>query len=237
MAGRADRRHRRNKDRVAPLIAAVLLDAGGTLLHPAEPVGRTYARIARDFGIEIDEHEVQRRFRAAFASPWPGRRYDGDGKPFWSWVVRQVLGDERAFDALYTHYAAAPAWRVAADAVEALDVLGDRGIRRAVVSNWDVRLRPLLRELGLERRLDAVVVSGEVGAEKPDPAIFALACAQLGVPSHAVVHVGDDPELDVAAARAAGCAAWLWGTEISTFGELTRRLACEPEPPPSGDRS
>lgn len=50
---------------------------------------------------------------------------------------------------------------------------------------------------------DAVVISGEVGLRKPDPAIFALGAAELGLPASACVFV-DDLDVNVTAAEAAG---------------------------------
>lgn len=44
----------------------------------------------------------------------------------------------------------------------------------------------------------------EVGAAKPDPALFQAALRATGVQAHEMVYVGDDPELDVQAAAAAG---------------------------------
>ena len=41
------------------------------------------------------------------------------------------------------------------------------GVKRAVVSNFDTRLRPLLAGLRLDSLFDAIVVSAEVDAEKP----------------------------------------------------------------------
>lgn len=43
-----------------------------------------------------------------------------------------------------------------------------------------------------------------VGAAKPDPALFEAALAFAGAARPAALHIGDDPYLDVAAARAAG---------------------------------
>lgn len=40
--------------------------------------------------------------------------------------------------------------------------------------------------------LDAVLLSEEEGVEKPSRAIFARACARVGVRPGAAVHVGDD---------------------------------------------
>ena len=44
----------------------------------------------------------------------------------------------------------------------------------------------------------------EVGAAKPDPALFRAASAAAGIPLNQAAHVGDDPERDVEAARRAG---------------------------------
>jgi len=46
------------------------------------------------------------------------------------------------------------------------------GALLVVVSNWDVSLHEVLERIGLAPYLDGVVTSAEVGARKPDPAIF-----------------------------------------------------------------
>jgi 2-haloalkanoic acid dehalogenase type II len=51
---------------------------------------------------------------------------------------------------------------------------------------------------------DLSLTAAEVGAARPDPAIFHAASDRTGVPLQAFVHVGDDPLRDVAAARALG---------------------------------
>ena len=58
--------------------------------------------------------------------------------------------------------------------------------------------------LGLDRLVDFVVISGEVGIEKPDPRIFELALARAGTTADEAVVIGDAPEYDIAGARAAG---------------------------------
>lgn len=47
-------------------------------------------------------------------------------------------------------------------------------------------------------------IAEEVGAAKPDPALFNAASSAAGVPLSAAMHVGDDPQRDIAAARALG---------------------------------
>ena len=54
------------------------------------------------------------------------------------------------------------------------------GCAVGVISNSNGTVRALLGALGLARHLDFVIDSFEVGVEKPDPRIFALALAQAG---------------------------------------------------------
>jgi len=85
-----------------------------------------------------------------------------------------------------------------------LERLRAGGARLAVVSNWDVSLHDVLERTELRGRVDAVVISAEVGVAKPDPAIFRIALEQLGAKANDAVHVGDSVEHDIAGARAAG---------------------------------
>lgn len=67
-----------------------------------------------------------------------------------------------------------------------------------------------LSRIGIEAHFRHHVSAREVGAPKPEPRIFHAAVERLAVAAHEVLHVGDDPALDVAAARAAGLrAAWI----------------------------
>ena len=79
-----------------------------------------------------------------------------------------------------------------------------RGIRLVVVSNWDVSLHERLAETGLAPLLDGAVASAELGAAKPDPAIFAPRARARGRGARGAWHAGDSPEADVAGALAAG---------------------------------
>jgi putative hydrolase of the HAD superfamily len=90
------------------------------------------------------------------------------------------------------------------DTVPALRRLGEEGVRRAVVSNWDVSLHEVLDRTGLTPLLDGAISSAEVGAAKPDPAPVHAALALAGVPAADAWLIGDEPEADGGAARAAG---------------------------------
>jgi putative hydrolase of the HAD superfamily len=79
-----------------------------------------------------------------------------------------------------------------------------RGARLAVVSNWDVSLHDVLERTRLRPLVDAVVISAELGAAKPDPAIFLAALERLDAVAGDALHVGDSLDADVEGARAAG---------------------------------
>ncbi len=76
--------------------------------------------------------------------------------------------------------------------------------RMAILSNADASLRSRLRDgLGIHDLFDDVICSAEVGIAKPEPAIYGLAAARLGLPAEACVFV-DDSEPNVQAARGIG---------------------------------
>ena len=87
-----------------------------------------------------------------------------------------------------------------------------------MISNWDERLRPLLEALKLARYFEVIVVSCEVGVAKPALEIFQEAAGRLGVPTEAILHVGDSFESDVQGARAAGFHALKVAREDSSRG-------------------
>jgi putative hydrolase of the HAD superfamily len=91
---------------------------------------------------------------------------------------------------------------------EALEALAARGVVLAVVSNVmrssGAVLRAVLDGRGLLAPFKVLTFSDECGVRKPDPEIFRLTLARLGVDPGDAVHVGDDPVLDVEGGRDAG---------------------------------
>jgi HAD superfamily hydrolase (TIGR01549 family) len=77
-----------------------------------------------------------------------------------------------------------------------------------VVTNGSAAIqRAKLAAAGLVHRVAGIVVSGEVGCEKPEPAIFLRALELAGCPASGAVMVGDHPVNDIAGAQAVGMAA------------------------------
>ena len=89
------------------------------------------------------------------------------------------------------------------DVVPFLESLRGRGVRTAFVSNCAENTRPLLDRLGLTELVDELVLSCEVRAVKPDPAIFDVALERLGARPGEALFVDDQPAF-CAAAEASG---------------------------------
>jgi putative hydrolase of the HAD superfamily len=200
---------------------AVLFDAAGTLIELREPVGETYARVAREHRVALRPDKLEIAFRAAFASA-PAMAFPGASieetprfeKVWWRRVVSNTFrtADPTAkfadfdefFENLFDVMGRPQAWREVSGARSLLLRLRSLRWATAIVSNFDRRLPSILRALGLAELFDAVVLCSDVGAAKPEAAIFHRALERLQVAASRAVVVGDDEELDIAAARAAG---------------------------------
>jgi putative hydrolase of the HAD superfamily len=201
--------------RAGRLRPAVLLDALGTLVELQPPAPRLRARLAEE-GFEVSEERAAAGF-AAEISYYLAHHLEG--------ADRERLDDLRdrcaaammdALDLPGLDHATARRAMLGAleftafpDALEGLADLRERGHRLVVVSNWDCSLPDWLGPTGLLDRVDGVVTSAEVGAAKPDPAVFRKALSLAGVDGAGAVHVGDSLDNDVAGARALGIRAIL----------------------------
>ncbi|KAG8063331.1 hypothetical protein GUJ93_ZPchr0003g18272 [Zizania palustris] len=211
---------------------ALLVDAVGTLVVPAQPTAQVYKSIGEKYGVKYSEEEILARYRRAYEQPW-GRsrlRYVDDGRLFWKHIVTSSTGcsDVHYFEELYQYYITEKAWKLCdPDAENIFKSLRKAGVKTAVVSNFDTRLRPLLHIMKCDHWFDAVAVSAEVAAEKPNPTIFMKACELLCVKPEEAVHVGDDRRNDIWGARDAGCDAWLWGSDVHSFKEVADKIGVE----------
>jgi putative hydrolase of the HAD superfamily len=189
-------------------LRAVTFDVGGTLIEPWPSVGHIYATVAARHGCRrLSPTLLNRRFARA----WRGLRDFRHTASEWAALVdatfhglTPVLPSQTFFPELYDRFSQPQAWRVYDDVRPALEALASSGLRLGVISNWDDRLRPLLRRLRLDRYFTAIIVSCEVAAPKPSPIIFQAAAAALALPPSAILHIGDCLPLDVRAAKAAG---------------------------------
>ncbi|MHC3467872.1 HAD family hydrolase [Streptomyces sp. 7R007] len=202
---------------------AVLFDFSGTLFRIESTESWLRAGLA-EAGIPLPEPEVTQAAKALEAAgALPGgpapEQVPEDLVELWevrdqsaalhraayTGLSRRVpLPDPALHDLLYDRHMRPAAWRPYPDAAEVLYGLCERGLGIGVVSNigWD--LRPVFEQHGLDRFVDAYVLSYEHGVQKPDPRLFAAACEALEVEPHEALMVGDDRRADGGAAEL-GC--------------------------------
>ncbi len=214
-------------------IQAVLFDAAGTLIGLAEPVGTTYARLARRHGVELPTARLDEAFARVLAAAPPNVHRDVPlaeaaerERSWWRTRVRETFRAadgmarfddfESCFESLWRHYAEPDAWRVLPGAREGLEALAALGLRLGVLSNFDQRLHGVLAGLGLDAYFDAIVLPADAGAAKPEPAIFLAALSRLGVVAGRALYVGDRADEDVAGATRAG----LLALDVATLPDL-----------------
>ena len=200
------------------MIRAVFFDAGGTLLRTAEPVGRTYARLACHYGWQPSEDLLEQGFRSAWKKrTCEGAASDGTlGKEGWREILRAsaeagglpvTFPFDDYFEEVYAHFARPDAWRDFPETGKVLGHLREQGIQTGILSNWDPRLRQVLAGFEWREMLGSVVISEEIGAEKPDPRVFREAEKTGGWGAHECALIGDDPVSDRRGAEGAG---WQW---------------------------
>ncbi|MCO5610716.1 hypothetical protein L7F22_064957 [Adiantum nelumboides] len=206
---------------------ALFVDAAGTLIHASQSTQEIYREIGLKYGVKLSEEEIAVKYKAAYGQPWCRyrMRYEEDGRFYWQRIVQEATGcnDPALLEDLYHYYTTEKAWHIGdAEAETALKAIRKAGIKLAVVSNFDTRLRPLMKVLQCYDWFDTIIVSAEVALEKPNPEIFLTACKELGVAAEQVLHVGDDETNDLVGAAAAGCDSLLWGVEVANFAEVMR---------------
>ena len=196
---------------------AIFFDAAGTLFHLNGTVGHHYALVGNEVGLTLDAHQLDRAFHSAWKK-MPRRAAilgprENDDKGWWRELVDLVL-DEAApslseldrdnfFEIAYEHFAESGVWELYPEVPGVLEQLRAR-FQLAVISNFDGRLRFILRHLGISKFFTHVFISSEIGADKPDLEIYRRALKLIDLKANEVLHVGDDPERDWEAASAAG---------------------------------
>lgn len=122
------------------------------------------------------------------------------------------------------------------DAIEELHALG---LKLCLATNgFSTVQRGRLEASPLADLFDAVVISDEIGIQKPDPAFFQACLDALGLPAGETVFVGDSPSVDILGAKSLGIfSVWINrdgspyppslpspDIEIASIGDLPRVL-------------
>jgi len=200
------------------MIRAVFFDVGNTLLFPYPSVSEVCREILADEGhihdlsaidalMPLVDEYYEDRYRTDDTFWTDEDETSGVWVGMYSLLCRRLgIADEpeRIARRVYDEFGDPARWRAYDDVAPAFRRLRARGIALGVISNWDSRLAQVLAGLGLGQLLETVVSSADVGLHKPDPRIFELACARLGVRPSEAAHVGDHHYADIVGATAVG---------------------------------
>ena len=216
--------------------AAVFFDAYGTLIHfPEMPspfeymadamrrAGFCVPRECLDHALRVEMDYFKSRY-GTVRTPSALDRLRAEGAD----IYLGVLGDvgEVKIDRAHVANDLVEAFRprVLPDALPAIEAVRAAGVRVGVLSNFSYALSMTLDELGLQRLLDPIVVSAQVGFEKPDPRIFFAAAHAVGVEPSDCVLVGDDLINDIHGAQGVGMPS-VWIVRDSADGPASVSIA------------
>jgi HAD superfamily hydrolase (TIGR01549 family) len=196
----------------APLVLSFDLD---DTLWPVAPVMlaaesemQAWIKVRHPEIMQGHDRESLRLLRAALAERFPKQAHD------MTFLRRRMLGElfaatgkaeSFADEAFEVFFAARNRVTLYAEVAAALQRLSAR-YRLFALSNGNADLT----RCGISQWFHGHVTAISAGAPKPDIRIFSRLIAEAGVDAHRILHVGDDPRLDVVGAMQAGLqTAWL----------------------------
>ena len=202
------------KDHIDPKdVEVVFLDAGGVLLYPD---WERVSRILSKYGIKATsvqladaEFPAKRRMDDAGFTTTTGDITEPDGYLGWVLKATDLPFDHealhRAADEFEATHTRDNLWSDMPEEVPgALERLRNAGYRLAVLSNTESNLRDRIAAAGIGPFFETLVISAEVGSEKPDRKIFDEALRLMAIAPERALHVGDFYSIDVVGARNAG---------------------------------
>lgn len=179
------------------MIKAVGFDLGGVIIHSAPPY--IYRQIQKE--LKVSEADLQAAMDEYLPSYDRGELNSGE---FWH-EVTQRLGidydlkqDQHLWSDDYVSHSP-----VHGSVLRLAEKLRRSGYKTAILSNIDHEHGGLNADRGIFEHFDAVLLSHQIEARKPEPAAFTALAERLGVKPAEVVFI-DDIAANVAGARAAG---------------------------------
>ena len=195
-------------------LEAVVFDVDFTLAKPGPDLGpEGYRRLGERFGLELEPARYEDARRDAIATLNRHPELDHDEEVWVLFTERIIQGMGGAGDTYGCAVAMTRAWERAEhfelfdDALPVLDALRGHGLKLALLSNTGRDLDVFVAHHGI--KVDAILTSRVHGKTKPHETIFRALLERLHVDPVAAAMVGDDPEDDIAGARAVGMRAWL----------------------------
>jgi HAD superfamily hydrolase (TIGR01549 family) len=193
----------------------VFFDVGNTLLFPNR--GRILAPLAAERHPTLETWQaLERRTKQEFDQGMIAGKVDHSfWWTFYSHLLQQlgaldVASHDGVRDALVENTQSSANWdQIVPGTRDALERLRQE-YAIAVISNADGKIDAVLRRCGIADCFASITDSGNVGHEKPHPAIFEAALHEMKAPAAESLYVGDVYSIDYVGARNAGMQAVLF---------------------------
>ena len=184
-------------------VKAVMFDLDNTLVVRRSTLERLAQYVTRFyFPEELQRHaQIQAQFCECFISGYDRRR-----ECFEQFCAQTGLSGKVDYDdflEMWSFYY--PYCTVREPSAKAVLELKRRGYDISILTNGpSVMQNAKIDVVGIRDWFPTIVVSGEIGVEKPDPRAFWIACEKTGFSPEETVYVGDYDRNDIAGARSAG---------------------------------
>lgn len=202
-------------------IRTIFFDAGFTLLRPFPSTPEICQRVCRQLDLHVHLDAVQQRMQEAedyFFRHMRSNKHTWANEEaiftFWIGYYMNILRpfvEEHDEPRLYQlarvitdEFEQHTSWQIYPDVVPTLEALHKHGYTLGVISDWGIALGAILRNLGLVKYFDTLLVSATTRQAKPSPALYELALQRVNSIADYTLHIGDSYVLDVLGARAVG---------------------------------
>jgi putative hydrolase of the HAD superfamily len=197
------------------VLRAVLFDVDFTLARPGPELGpEGYRKVGERHGLDLDPaaYESSRLDALDALQRHPDHVHDDElWVEFTEQIVRGMGGDadgaRECAEELVRAWEQHACFTLYDDALPALQVLREHGVKIGLISNGSRDLEEFVSHHGLDA--DCAIGSRAFGRTKPHPEIFLHALSLLGVEPEEAAMIGDSYEDDIEGARALGMRAFL----------------------------
>jgi epoxide hydrolase-like predicted phosphatase len=202
------------------MIQAVIFDWGGVLMRTVDASGRR--KWEQKLGLPL--YAVDRVVHGSRSWKQAQSGVISDAE-YWADVAAQLGLNEAALAEFRRDYFGGD--QLDQDMVQFIRSLRPR-FQTALLSNASPNLHRLLDRLNVTDLFDVIVVSGSVGVQKPDPAIYHLVLQQLELAPAETIFV-DDFIQNIEAAQTLGIQTLHFRLSIDWHTELSNRLGINTE--------
>ena len=194
--------------------SAIFFDAVGTLLKPATPVDETYHLYGNKHGSAISKDSIRNRFYESFKKE-ELKDIEQDCKTNevrecerWESIVSECFPDLKntalLFNDLFKYFSNPSAWELYPGTIPVLKHLENIGINWGIASNFDLRLKSIVKSKVELSNCKWLIISSMVGYKKPSRHFFDHLQKSSGVSYERLLMVGDSPENDIQPAKELG---------------------------------